>query len=105
MDLLPPTAPSLVFARETCRPYYVVFVKHKYNMSVGEAYVISGPVCRQCALVYRKHRHREVVPVQPKQLLETARRREIIELACGKWFKCAFSEIMEWMFAADRTTY
>ena len=21
MDLLPPTAPSLVFARETCRPY------------------------------------------------------------------------------------
>ena len=22
MDLLPPTAPSLVFARETCTPYY-----------------------------------------------------------------------------------
>ena len=23
MDLLPPTAPSLVFARETCRPYWL----------------------------------------------------------------------------------
>ena len=24
MDLLPPTAPSLVFARETCTPYYSI---------------------------------------------------------------------------------
>ena len=30
MDLLPPTAPSLVLARETCTPYYY------YSLFVGQ---------------------------------------------------------------------
>ena len=32
MDLLPPTAPSLVFARETCTPY--CFVKNEGNIDI-----------------------------------------------------------------------
>ena len=37
MDLLPPTAPSLVFARETCRP------------------IVMFPQTAQCIVTLRRH--------------------------------------------------
>ena len=36
MDLLPPTAPSLVFARETCTPYSMVVVVVRANATRGQ---------------------------------------------------------------------